>query len=87
MTDKAAIAGAQAKVATGSVTYTLYTDSKCTKLVGGAVRGRRVIGGVAGPSAAVKPKVGTYYWMATYGGDGLNAPRPANAARRCWSSR
>jgi hypothetical protein len=29
---------------------------------------------VAGPSAAVKPPVGTYYWIATYSGDTVNAP-------------
>ena len=33
------------------------------------------------PSAAVKPKVGTYYWVASYSGDAVNAP----SASKCGS--
>jgi hypothetical protein len=71
--DQAFIAGALAKTSTGSVSYVLYKDSKCTvpALAGSAAA---VVGGVAGPSAAVTPKVGTYYWRASYSGDGANAP-------------
>jgi hypothetical protein len=58
--------------ATGTVTYALFKDKKCTKA---ATRSSSVsvVNGAAGPSAAVKPKVGTYYWQATYSGDGANA--------------
>jgi hypothetical protein len=73
ITDKALIAGSQAKSATGTVTYALFSDSKCTKPVG-APSAAIVVGGVAGPSGAVKPGVGTYYWVASYSGDSLNGP-------------
>jgi hypothetical protein len=71
--DQAFIGGTLAKTATGAVSYVLYKDSKCTvpALAGSAAA---VVGGVAGPSAAVTPKVGTYYWRASYSGDGANAP-------------
>jgi hypothetical protein len=72
VTDQAHIAGSLAAGATGTVTYALFKDKKCTKA---ATRSSSVsvVGGAAGPSAAVKPKVGTYYWQATYSGDGANA--------------
>lgn len=72
VTDQAHIAGSLAAGATGTVTYALFKDKKCTKA---AARSSSVsvVGGAAGPSAAVKPKVGTYYWQATYSGDGANA--------------
>ncbi len=70
--DQAHITGAQAANATGTVTYTLYSDKKCTKPVGASSVGI-VTAGNAAPSAAVKPKVGTYYWVASYSGGGLNA--------------
>jgi hypothetical protein len=71
--DQAVIGGPLAKAATGSVSYVLYKDSKCTlpAFPGSAAA---VVGGVAGASLAVKPKVGKYYWRATYSGDALNAP-------------
>jgi hypothetical protein len=77
VTDQALIAGALAKGATGTASYVLYKDSKCTvpALPGSAAA---VAGGLAGASAgasaAVKPPVGTYYWIATYSGDAINAP-------------
>jgi hypothetical protein len=73
VSDQALIAGPLAKTATGAVSYALYKDNKCTVLAlpGSAAA---VAGGVAGPSAPVKPAVGTYYWRATYSGDAVNAP-------------
>jgi hypothetical protein len=73
VSDQAVIAGALAKGATGTVSYVLYKDNKCTvpALAGSAAA---VVAGVAHPSAAVKPAVGTYYWRASYNGDALNAP-------------
>ncbi len=72
VTDKATIGGSLAKAATGSVTYTLYSDAKCTKPVSSSVAA--VAGGVAGASKGIAPKPGTYYWLASYSGDSLNAP-------------
>ncbi len=74
VSDRATITGAQAKSAGGTVTYTLFKDKKCTVPVGKPSTGA-VAAGVAGPSAAVKPGVGTYYWTASYSGDAvLNGP-------------
>ncbi|HEV3046811.1 MAG TPA: Ig-like domain-containing protein [Solirubrobacteraceae bacterium] len=73
VTDQAHIAGAQAAEASGSVTYTLYSDSKCAKPVSSSTE--VVSAGVATPSAPVAlTKTGTYYWTASYSGGGLNAP-------------
>jgi hypothetical protein len=72
VTDTAHIAGAEAASATGTVTYTLYKEAKCKTIL--ATSTATVTGGVTGPSVAVSPSVGTYYWVATYSGGGLNAP-------------
>jgi hypothetical protein len=71
--DQAKVSGSLAAGATGTVTYTLYQDKKCTKPAAPSSVGAVVAGGAA-PSAAVKPKAGTYYWVASYSGDALNAP-------------
>jgi hypothetical protein len=72
VTDQATLAGPLAKTATGSVAYTVYSDSKCTKAV--ASSAGSVIAGVVTHSLPFKPKVGTYYVLAAYSGDGFNAP-------------
>jgi hypothetical protein len=73
VSDQAHISGAAAANATGTVTYNLYKDSKCTVAAAtGSVAS--VVKGVAGLSAAVKPGAGTYYWKALYSGDAANDP-------------
>ncbi len=72
VTDLAHIAGLEAPSATGTVTYTLYKEAKCKVAVTSSVAS--VVGGVAGSSAPVNEPVGTYYWIASYSGGGLNAP-------------
>lgn len=72
VTDTAHIAGAEAAGATGTVVYTLYKDAACKAVLTSSVAS--VTGGVALPSAPVSPAVGTYYWVASYSGGGLNAP-------------
>jgi hypothetical protein len=72
VTDQAHIAGAEAASATGTVTYTLYKDAACKTALTTSVAS--VTGGVAIASAPVNEKVGTYYWVASYSGGGLNAP-------------
>ncbi len=72
VTDQAFIAGTDGTNATGTVTYNVYKDSKCT-VAAGAGSTATVVKGVAGPSAAVKLGTGTYYWAATYSGDSANA--------------
>ena len=71
VTDQAHIAGAAAASAGGTVTYNLYKDSKCT-VAAAAGSVASVVNGVAGPSAAISPKAGTYYWKVTYGGSATN---------------
>lgn len=71
--DQAHISGSLAATATGTVTYTLYKDKKCTQIAAPGSVGI-VTAGNAAPSAAVKPKAGTYYWVASYSGDTVNAP-------------
>jgi hypothetical protein len=71
--DTAQIAGPQAGGASGTVTYALYKDSKCTVPAAAASSGA-VAAGSAGRSAAVAPGPGTYYWQASYSGDSSNSP-------------
>jgi len=74
VTDQAHISGTEASLAGGTVTYSLYKSNKCT----GAALSTSLVtvaAGVAPASKAVNEKPGTYYWQATYAGDGvLNAP-------------
>ena len=72
VTDQARISGALAAGATGTVSYTLYKNSKCT--IEDAASAEPVSGGVGAHSAAVKTKVGTYYWRVSYSGDAANLP-------------
>jgi hypothetical protein len=73
VSDKAALTGANASGATGSVSYAIYSDSGCAQLLARA-GSASVAGGVAGPSEARLLPVGTYYWQASYSGDTNNEP-------------
>ena len=73
VTDSAQIAGPQAAKAGGSVGYALFKDSKCT-VAAAPSSAATVAAGAAGASAPVKLGVGTYYWLAAYSGDSMNAP-------------
>jgi hypothetical protein len=73
VTDTAHIAGSLAAASTGTVSYVLYKDNKCT-VPAAATSAAAETKGVAGPSAAVKPAAGSYYWKASYSGDAANAP-------------
>jgi hypothetical protein len=73
VTDTDTLAGPTASTATGSVSYAVYSDSACTKLVQTAGSGG-FGGGVPPSSSAVTLSTpGTYYWMSAYSGDGANA--------------
>jgi hypothetical protein len=70
-TDRATLSGANAAIATGTVTYSLYANPTCTAtkvFSGGAAA---VTGGGTAPSAGVTAALaaGTYYWQAAYSGD------------------
>src|SRR5207249_3916047 len=55
----------------GSLTYTAYTDSSCTKVAKGAGT-VTVSGGKAPASEEITLEPGTYYWQASYSGDEKN---------------
>jgi hypothetical protein len=75
-TDRATLSGVNAAVATGTVTYTLYSQSSCVAssavFHGGT---SAVTGGLAAASAGVSAALapGKYYWQTTYSGDAHNA--------------
>ncbi len=74
-TDRATLSGANAAIATGTVTYSLYSKSSCvatSKVFDGGTA--TVTAGVAAPSAGVSTAFapGTYYWQAVYSGDANN---------------
>jgi hypothetical protein len=71
VTDKATLAGTHAAEAKGTVTYKLYSDNACTKEVGAAGTVPVTAGSVPASEAKTLPP-GTYYWQASYSGDGVN---------------
>jgi hypothetical protein len=73
--DGAAFANATGAGATGSVTYTFYSDSACTVIVGSPDTETISTAGDLPPSAPVTFNTpGTYYVQASYSGDTNNAP-------------
>lgn len=73
VSDRATLRGSNAVEATGAVSYGIYSDGACTKLVqtAGSVE---VSSGVVPASSGVTLPEGTYYWQAAYGGDSGNLP-------------
>jgi hypothetical protein len=69
VTDTASLSGAGASIASGTVTYTAYSNPECTTVA--ATAGSAAVSGVAaGPSSAISSLApGTYYWQASYSGD------------------
>jgi hypothetical protein len=79
VTDKATLAGANAAIAAGSVSFGVYSDAACKNLVV-AAGSAKLAGGVAGPSTAENLAPGTYYWQAHYAGDVNNQPATSPCA-------
>jgi hypothetical protein len=76
VTDSATLSGTDAAEATGTVTYNVYTDSRCTTPArgGGGAPETITTPGTLPPSAAVSLATpGAYYWQAVYSGDPNNA--------------
>ncbi|HTB50641.1 MAG TPA: Ig-like domain-containing protein [Solirubrobacteraceae bacterium] len=67
----AALEGADANMARGTISWSIYSDSGCTDQVAW-VRPRRLRGGKE--SGVVRLPPGTYYWRAVYSGDAANSP-------------
>jgi hypothetical protein len=73
VTDSATLSGASAATATGSVTYDVYSNSACTKLVqAGAAERITTAGALPAASAVALRAAGTYYWRVAYSGDASN---------------
>jgi hypothetical protein len=70
--DVATLSGKNAARATGTMTFTVYADGKCSDPVA-TVATKAITSGVA-TSAAETLAPGTYFWTASYGGDAANAP-------------
>ena len=70
VTDQATLSGTNASVASGSVTYNVYSESNCSDLVGGGTAEPITTPGTLPASAPVPlDNAGTYYWQASYSGD------------------
>ncbi len=75
VSDTATFSGGTGAGATGWVTYSVYADSACSMLVGSVDMEHITTPGTLPPSGTVTINTpGTYYVVASYGGDGSNAP-------------
>jgi hypothetical protein len=73
VTDSATLAGTNVASASGTVTYTVYSNSTCTTSVGSGGTVTASGGKVPGSTAVTLATPGTYYWQASYSGDSTNA--------------
>ncbi|MDQ1511834.1 MAG: hypothetical protein QOG50_3678, partial [Actinomycetota bacterium] len=73
VTDSATLSGANAATATGSVTYSVYSDSSCDSFVADGGTKTVSAGSVPDSDPVSLANPGTYYWQAAYTGDGLNS--------------
>ncbi len=75
VSDTATFAGGTGSGATGTVTYSVYSDSGCTVLVGPPDTESITTPGTLPPSGTVTINTpGTYFVQASYSGDSNNAP-------------
>jgi hypothetical protein len=72
VTDSATLSGANAATATGSVTYTVFSDPSCETSVASGGTKAVTAGSVPNSNPVSLAFPGTYYWQAVYSGDGLN---------------
>jgi hypothetical protein len=73
VTDTATLSGTNASTATGTVTYSVYSDSGCTTAVStGTAQSITAPGTLPASSAVTLSTPGTYYWQASYSGDSAN---------------
>jgi hypothetical protein len=81
VTDSGTLAGGHAASAGGTVTYNVYSDNTCSTLVNGGSAENITTPGVLPPSAPVTLNTpGTYWWTASYSGDGKNFSSVSNCA-------
>jgi hypothetical protein len=73
VTDTATLSGVNAASATGTVTYSVYSDAACTTLATAGTPIKIATPGTLPASAPVTFSVpGTYYWQASYSGDAIS---------------
>lgn len=80
VTDHGTLSGENAAKAGGTVTYTVYSDNECTKLVTEAGTVSVSEGDVPASSPETLPP-GTYYWRAAYSGDERDNPSESVCGR------
>ena len=72
--DTATLSGANASTATGTVTYSVYSDSGCTTAVStGTAQSITTPGTLPASSTVTLSSPGIYYWQASYSGNSANA--------------
>jgi hypothetical protein len=82
VTDSATLAGEHASSATGTVTYTVYSNAACTHAVQAGTAETITTPGTLPASAPVTlTTLGTYYWRATYSGGGRNGTSASKCGR------
>ncbi len=75
VTDSATLSGSNASGASGTVTYTVFSDSGCTQAVAdGGTKDVGEGGSVPDSDPVTLAATGTYRWQASYSGDDANAP-------------
>ena len=74
VTDTSTLSGTNATSATGTVTYTVYSNSACTTVVNSATEKISSAGSLPASSPVTLSTAGTYYWEASYSGDPTNEP-------------
>ena len=73
VSDTATLSGTNASTATGTVTYSVYSDSGCTTAVSsGTAQSITTPGTLPASSPVTLSTPGTYYWQASYSGDSAN---------------
>ena len=73
VSDLVGVFGTNSSVATGTVTYNVYSDSNCSDLASAGTAEPITTSGSEDASAPVTlHSAGTYYWQATYSGDTYN---------------
>ena len=73
VTDSATLKGPNASSATGTVTYSVYSDNACTVSAGSGGTVDVTAGSIPSSSPVSLSSPGTYYWQASYSGDPNNS--------------
>ena len=75
VTDTAILSGTNASMATGTITYDVYSDSACTVAVSvGTAEAITTPGTLPASDSVTLSTAGAYYWQASYSGDASNGP-------------